>query len=471
VTTRNQNQIGRRGFLKVAALSSAATGFSLWPNLTPLARAQNHHPDADDRYYVFCYFPGGWDILLSLDPRDPSVFTNGNLRTTQIQPGYDLLQNTDGRLIEAGGITFGPHIGELAAHANRLAVVRGMSMDTLTHEVGRRRFLTGKAPSGLQARGSSAATWLAGHFGGNEPIPNLAVQVESYNKDLPNYATALSANSVSDLLRALQPAAPGLSPRVLQQISARLSDAALCPRGRRSSLWTSAEASRKKASEMVDGGFSDAFDFRANTVEMEALRGRFGFNRNQTNTPEVRGAMAVQAITTGISRCVSLSVCGGLDTHFDDWETTQGANQEQGFRVVSRIMEELALKPYGDTGQSWLDKTVIVGFSEFSRTPLINTRGGRDHALMNACFLAGGKIRGGQVIGQSSNVGMQPTTTNLVTGRSDEGGEVVRPEYVLQMLFDEVGIGEAPDLRVPECRHDILNPCEQRIAIPALLTT
>ena len=469
MTSPKNTGMGRRSFLKAVAATGAATSFSLWPNFSPLAHAQSHHPDGPDRYYIFCYFPGGWDVLLSLDPRDPAVFTNGNLRTTQIQPGYELLQNTDGRLIEASGMTFGPHIGELARHADRLALIRGMSMDTLTHEVGMRRFLTGKAPSGLQARGSSAATWLAGHFGGQEPIPNLAVQVESYNRELPNYATALSANSVSDLLRSLRPAEPTIGFRVMQQINARLRDAALCPRGRNSKLWQSAEASRVKAQEMVLGGYGDAFDFRANTPQMEALRGRFGFNRNQTNTPEVRGAMAVQAITTGISRCVSLSVCGGLDTHFDEWENVQGQNQEQGFRVVSRIIDELSARPYGDTGESWLDRTVIVGFSEFTRTPLINTRGGRDHALMNACFLAGGKVRGGTVIGRSSDVGMQPTTTNLFTGQFDEGGEVIRPEHVLQTLYDEVGVGEAPDLRVPECREDLLDPCEQRIAIPRLL--
>ena len=45
--------------------------------------------------------------------------------------------------------------------AQKICVVRGMSMETLTHEAGRRRFITGKPPSGLLARGSSGATWLA----------------------------------------------------------------------------------------------------------------------------------------------------------------------------------------------------------------------------------------------------------------------------------------------------------------------
>ena len=112
MTSPKNTGMGRRSFLKAVAATGAATSFSLWPNFSPLAHAQSHHPDGPDRYYIFCYFPGGWDVLLSLDPRDPAVFTNGNLRTTQIQPGYELLQNTDGRLIEAGGMTFGPHISE-----------------------------------------------------------------------------------------------------------------------------------------------------------------------------------------------------------------------------------------------------------------------------------------------------------------------------------------------------------------------
>ena len=74
------------------------------------------------------------------------------------------------------------------------------------------------------------------------------------------------------------------------------------------------------------------------------------------------------------------------------------------------------------------------------------------------------------MIGASSDLALQPTKTNLVTGRADLGGEVIRPEHVLQTLYDEVGIGDAPDLRVPECRQDgAETACENPVAIPALL--
>ncbi|MCA9543842.1 MAG: hypothetical protein KC613_05610, partial [Myxococcales bacterium] len=64
-------------------------------------------------------------------------------------------------------------------------------------------------------------------------------------------------------------------------------------------------------------------------------------------------------------------------------------------------------------------------------------------------FLLGGGVKGNQVIGRSSDVGMAPQPVDLQTGRPDPEGEVVRPEHVLQALFNEVGIGEEPDLRVP----------------------
>ena len=80
---------------------------------------------------------------------------------------------------------------------------------------------------------------------------------------------------------------------------------------------------------------------------------------------------------------------------------------------------------------------------------MLNGNTGRDHSLTNACFIAGGGIQGGRILGASSDVGMSPQKFDLNTGRVSQDGEIVRPDHVLQTLFDEVGIGDAPDLRVP----------------------
>jgi hypothetical protein len=64
----------------------------------------------------------------------------------------------------------------------------------------------------------------------------------------------------------------------------------------------------------------------------------------------------------------------------------------------------------GDLAQSgMLAKTMVIVLSEFGRTPKINEQQGRDHhAAVFSCLLAGGGIKGGQVIGSSDIDGVLP---------------------------------------------------------------
>ncbi len=56
-----------------------------------------------------------------------------------------------------------------------------------------------------------------------------------------------------------------------------------------------------------------------------------------------------------------------------------------------------------------LESTLVIWMGEFGRTPKINIDVGRDH--WPSCYsvlLAGGGIRGGQVIGESDKIGAYP---------------------------------------------------------------
>jgi len=59
-----------------------------------------------------------------------------------------------------------------------------------------------------------------------------------------------------------------------------------------------------------------------------------------------------------------------------------------------------------------LDNTLVIWMGECGRTPRINARGaqpGRDHYPRAwSCVMAGGGIRGGQVIGESDSIGAYP---------------------------------------------------------------
>lgn len=441
----------RRDVIKSAlALGGGLAGLQVLKPLIPSAVAGAEA--LETRNFIFCYFSGGWDILLGLDPRDPSLFRDDNRAETLIQPAYDLQVTPNLVPLDSSvdGMWFGPYIGRLREHADKLSIIRGMSMETLTHQAGRRRFLTGKPPSGILARGSSISSVLSAQFGPVSPIVNLSGQVESFNVDQPNYASALTVASVEDLLRALRAGSVSMEDLQVEQIEALLSAFQDCKRDRRSRQRMLAHDTRVAATDLVNSDLGRYFDFTANTAEMADIRGRYGIG-NQLNTAGANAAMAVAAITNGISRCASIQVASGLDTHYENWTDDQGPNQQSGFDLVATIIEDLASKPYkGSASESWLDHTTIVGFSEFSRTSMLNANIGRDHSLTNACFLAGAGIRGGSIIGASSDIGMAPQSVNLESGMVDPGGEIIRPEHIHRTLLESIGVSEdIGDLRAP----------------------
>lgn len=464
----------RRRFLQQAAVAGAgaATLSALGASSRTMLQLAQAAGEAD-HHFVFVYFSGGWDVLLSLDPRDPEVFTDEDeiIQNNRIQLGYSTLGITEPYRVDLGGAPdlLGPYVGNLRNHADKLAVVRGMSMETLTHEVGRRRFITGKPPAGLMARGSSNATWLAAELGATDHIPHLAVRVEAYNVDQPSYASALTVQSSDDLVQLLRAQTPLLDPAQADLIDDFLASEARCGRARHSPALRGSAESRERMLGMLGQDLSKLFDYttalatlyagtapedETRRMAMSQLRTHFFGSEAPTGldrtSPMTQAAIAATALTRGISRVVSIEGGRGLDTHFTDWRTDHGTRQMQGWDAVAKLIEYLEATPYAAGTGTWLDHTTILCFSEFMRTPLINERGGRDHWLTNSCLLAGGGIVPG-VIGASSDFGMSPTPTDLTTGRRDDrNGQVILPDHVLRTLLFQAGVeDDVADLRVP----------------------
>ncbi|MCB9742649.1 MAG: DUF1501 domain-containing protein [Alphaproteobacteria bacterium] len=433
--------LSRRALLGGASGLAAFTAAAPYVDLSKVAWAQEL---AQDRYFIFCYFSGGWDLLLSLDPRDPEVFSPDLRKVTRIETGFQYLASDRRSLVETAvpEMRFGPYIGRLAEHAERLCLVRGVSMDTLTHEVGRRRFITGKPPAGLQAQGSSFATVLAALLGQNEPIPQLSVRVESYNDAWAADASAIKVNSVDDLIRALR-AAPDSLPAGEQEAIDQLLGAWQGCAEEDADAWRQLSFGyRDAAKELVSLGLDSRFDFAANTSEMEALRDLYGIDPGDMRAAPAQAAAAVTAITSGIARCVSIVVAEDLDAHGPEWAEGHGPRLEAGFDTCAALIEDLASREYQDSGESWLEHVTLIGFSEFGRTAMLNSSGGRDHSLLNACFLAGAGVPQGRVLGRSSDVGMAPMEIDLATGAPETGGETLYPENLFRALLEGIGVSE-----------------------------
>jgi hypothetical protein len=427
----------------------------------PHAHADDGDP-GDAPLLVLCEFSGGWDTLYSLDPRNHQVFgdPSGGIYTgfdmvTDV-PTKNIIENDSGGtgIVRPAGcnVDYGPVMDKLVkAHFQDLCVVRGVQMGTLTHEVGRRYFLTGKFPRGLAASGSSLETWWASAADklDSYQIPNLVSGgAETYNENLTPTASGLRVPSYTEMLQVLRPLNASLATDgAVTQAAAKFHQGDYCIHQQLDvgdqvmnhlAAWSSAQT-------LANGGLWKHFDFKANPPagsQLEKLYLTFGVNpmnpaATLANKPAGQAALAAQALVNGISQVVLLRLVSVTDAHFDDdWPSNHPARQRDGFSAVSDLMTYLK-ETKDKNGKPFWDRTTLMCFSEFARTPKINPQGGRDHHLASACLVAGPGIKGNQAIGATKDSNYDVRPINLETGApDDEMGAIIRPSDVHATLLE-----------------------------------
>lgn len=113
-----------------------------------------------------------------------------------------------------------------------------------------------------------------------------------------------------------------------------------------------------------------------------------------------RGALLARRLVEQGVRFVQINR-GGFDVHSNAFPAMRNHGETMD-PAMGSLIEDLAA-----TGM--LDKTLVIMLSEFGRTPRINDGAGRDHhPSVFSCFMAGGGIKGGTVIGSSDEDGYRP---------------------------------------------------------------
>jgi hypothetical protein len=148
----------------------------------------------------------------------------------------------------------------------------------------------------------------------------------------------------------------------------------------------------ERASKMILSTDMTTFDL---SQERDAVRASFG----ESNFG--RGCLLARRLVEKGVPFVEVNL-GNWDTHQDNFDQTRelcGQLDQPFARLV------IDLKQRG-----LLDDTLVIWMGEFGRTPRINARGGRDHypQAFNVA-LAGGGVRGGQVIGTTDPAGATVT--------------------------------------------------------------
>lgn len=93
-----------------------------------------------------------------------------------------------------------------------------------------------------------------------------------------------------------------------------------------------------------------------------------------------------------------------------------------------------------------LEQTLVVAMGEFGRTPKLNSQGGRDHwPRVFSVAMAGGGVRGGQIIGSSDRMGESPRD------------QPITPKDLAFSAYTLLGLHPQTELRTPDGRPVQLN--------------
>jgi hypothetical protein len=143
-----------------------------------------------------------------------------------------------------------------------------------------------------------------------------------------------------------------------------------------------------RAARMVLSSDMKAFD-----LSQESAKVREAYGEDQFAAGCLLARRLVEAGVTFVE-----VTSNGWDTHDDNFARSKRLSGEVD-QPFAQLLRDLK-------GRGMLGKTLVVWMGEFGRTPRINPRGGRDHypRAFNA-VLAGGGIRGGQVIGETDGGG------------------------------------------------------------------
>ncbi|HEX7896764.1 MAG TPA: DUF1501 domain-containing protein [Planctomycetota bacterium] len=319
------------------------------------------------------------------------------------------------------GIRFSELLPRMAKRADRLAVVRSVHHEHQSHNSAMYWCITGRPyavdstlinPSRADLPGlGTLVGWLAQRDGYSGALPPYVIAPAPHcdstayitpgqyggvlgqkydpfvlNRD-PNSAdfkipdlTLPDGVTVEDLRdrRALLKEVEGASPPLLIPAAREL------------------ELFQAKAFSMVtSAAVRDAFDL---SKEPKEVRERYG--RHTWGQSHLLARRLVEAGVPFVTAVNGQSII--WDTHKDNFKTMKDRLVPPMEQAYAALLDDLSER-------GLLESTLVLWMGDFGRTPKINADAGRDHHP--GCFstvLAGGGIRGGQVVGASDAIGARP---------------------------------------------------------------
>jgi uncharacterized protein (DUF1501 family) len=368
-----RQKIGRRGLLQAASLAGVG-----W--LTPVAhalasRAERQSPREPAQSVILLWLAGGPSQLETFDPHPGTTIAGG---TTAISTAVDGIQLADG-------------FARLAEQMSHVSLVRSLVSKEGDHERGTYLVKTGYRPDQSILHPSIGAICC-------HQLPVGDTEIPRHVSILPNQWPARGGflGNRYDAFKTFDPAER--VPDVTNQVSderheERVRDRSVVDQSfatgrRRRVAATLHDEMVKRALAMMGSEQLQAFEVAGEPADVRASYG---------DSPFGRGCLAARRLIQQGVRCVEVTLAG-WDSH---------TNNHQTHRALVRTLDPALAALVADLrAHELLDRTVVLCGGEFGRTPRINPLDGRDHWPHGfSMALAGGGIRGGQVIGATDPAG------------------------------------------------------------------
>ena len=325
---------------------------------------------------IYLYMAGGMSHLDTLDPKlDRSV--RGPVNSIRAS---------------GSGIRMSEYLPGLSRCMDRLAIIRSLSSTQGAHEEGR-YFMHSSYTKRGTIQHPGMGSWLVKLDGARNPNLPGVVHIGSANPGGGNgffeqkYAPLVIGNPEAGLQNSK--IRKGFTKKEFED-SVMLTNA------------FDAEFHRKydqKKTRAYTDMYDDAIklmnsrDLTAFELDKESKRLRDAYGSN----PFGQGCLLARRLVEHDVRFVEVTL-GGWDTHTNNFERVQ-ENAQTLDTGMGTLLDDLERR-------GMLEETMVVLATEFGRTPVINDNDGRDHSPSAfSCALAGGGVRGGQVIGETDEQG------------------------------------------------------------------
>jgi hypothetical protein len=307
------------------------------------------------------------------------------------------------------GIQISGLLPSVAKHVNKLAIIRSMHSPETSHLEATQYMLTGHRPSPVM-RFPSFGSIITKEVGPRNTVPPH-VLIQPQWKNFQQYERYFEADFVGAEYNPMTVPDPSRDDFNVADLTLPKSMSVERIEHRRSFLKVCDRLYREKL-QMAESSELDPFTQQAlNMVLTPSVRDAFDLSKESNKTRDAYGRDSVgqslllaRRLVEAGSRFVTAAGYKAYqwDTHGQNDDLHKNALVPPMDRSLAALLEDLDQR-------GLLSSTIVLVMGEFGRVPHYqNTRGGRDHWIDAwSMALGGGGIRGGQVVGATSETGAE----------------------------------------------------------------